>query len=150
MSWGGGKLSLNFNGLFLIIPVYFFLILSYLGFYPFCNRVILFLTPSIIIITCKIFDYCGKNRFIGILNFTIILILAILFSLYIKKLNVLFPLITDNSRTIDTLNRMEQLDELDDNTVIIMRENPCTYCNHYNKIVVDVNKIKRNNNFSVK
>ncbi len=102
------------------------------------------------IIIFKIFDYCGKNRLIGITNILMIIVLTVSFFLYIKKINVLFPLITNKIMSIDTIERKKQLDEFVDNknTIIITWNIPCAYCNHYNKVVFGINDIA-NNNFLV-
>ena len=86
------KKGKDFSGLFVISPVYLFVLLSFINIYPFCNRLIVFLIPIFIIIIFKPFDVNNKLKLLNTL-IVIIITSAYLYHVYsFNKLHIFLPL----------------------------------------------------------
>lgn len=112
-------------GLILVSPVFFFLILSYLNIYPFCNRLIIFLIPIFILITLKAFEYNYK-KYIGIF-FAIVLTISFVF--LIKKHEFYKYLITfDKEHYQQLTDNVLPLNNIGDDELIISTGSPYWFC----------------------
>ena len=134
----------------LIAAVYTFLLLSYLGFYPFCNRQITFLIPIIIFVTFKPFDY-KTNKYIQIiLNIAVLAYLA-LFAKHALNSYEIQAIISDNNISTTIKSLMDTLKNTNPNTDILLGYGAiCAPCLG-NKNFIEINEFTtENNNISIK
>ncbi len=137
------KKEKDFSGIFVVLPVYIFLSLSFLSIYPFCNRLITFLIPVFIIIILNFFDLKGKA---GILGNTIVIILLSTFLYLTYTYNELYNLI--NNTSIQNLNKdiIDNLESNDTHKIIVSLEQTCLRCtNNNNVLIIDPFKIDTQN-----
>ncbi len=134
----------NFSGLFVILPVYFFMMLSFLGIYPFCNRVIVFLIPIFIIILFKSCDF-NNDRFKIISSAMAVIMTGIfLYNVYsFHNINSLFSN-NDSMRIKEIHDRLENTKQ---NEIIISVEYICINCLNNNSVLCinENNEIKDKN-----
>ncbi len=117
----------NQNGIFIAAPVLFFICLSFLYIYPFCNRPIIFLIPFFIIIVFKAFDFDRSKRLIYLTDIICFMLLfAILF--YTNKLGELQALITDNSMSKEEEKEINMLNNVKDDEIVLVWDSLCLYC----------------------
>jgi len=144
----------DIKDILLILPVYSFLILSYMNIYPFCNRLIVFLIPAIIFITFKPFD-CNLNKIIKIVFDIIIILYLVLFLKYMNNLGEVSTLLFNDSMQKMIFPVIENLSNLNNkDNVIINCNSVCITCINNNNVIeireVDKNKLitiydRRNN-----
>lgn len=140
----------NTKDILLITAVYAFLLLSYLGFYPFCNRSITFLIPIIIFITFKPFDYKTNKYAQIILNIAVFAYLALLAKHALNSYEIQ-AIMSDNNISITTKSLMDTLKNTNPNTDILLGYGAiCAPCLG-NKNFIEINEFTtENNNISIK
>lgn len=119
-----------------LLPVFSFITLSFLKLYPFCNRNILFIVPSIIIILINAFNF-DTNKAIKILSSVLLIIFMSFNAAYIIKNGELAYLLKRNPiyKTVEKkLNFVESINSKDE--IILSGENLCLYCTNNNNILI--------------
>lgn len=127
------KKERNFSGIFIILPVYFFMFLSFLGIYPFCNRLIIFLIPFFLVILFKFFDI--KNSKYIIVSYVLTIIFTRIFLYHVYSFHNINNLIIDKtSINIEKIN--DRLENTKPNELIISAEYICINCLNNNNSVI--------------
>ena len=112
-------------GLMVISPVLFFLVLSYLNIYPFCNRLIIFLIPLFILITLKAFDY-NVNKYMG--NF-FALLLTIFFIFQVIKFQHYHYLFNIDKNYLEQVKAyLVPLNKLKEDEIVLFTGSPYWFC----------------------
>ena len=140
----------NIKDILLFATVYTFLSASYFGIYPFCNRPITFLIPIIIFITFKPFDF-KSNKFAQIImNFALIIYLA-LFTRHALILHEIPSIMLNNQFSKITKNVTDTLKNTNPNTEVLLGYGAiCAPCLG-NKNLLEIDKfITENNNVTIK
>lgn len=84
-----------FKGIIVFSPIYFFLAISYLYIYPFCNRPISFLIPIFIIVLLKTFDF-NQNKLNKIISSVLAIFVCYLYLTEVKNIDSISGLISYN------------------------------------------------------
>ncbi|MCD7780180.1 MAG: hypothetical protein LUH05_05860 [Candidatus Gastranaerophilales bacterium] len=123
------------DGLFVISPVLFFLLLSFLYIYPFCNRIIVFLIPFFIIIIFKALDFNDLNNKLKYLTSFLSLTALSLFFFYVKQIGELKPLIIEDysKPTKQIINMFEDIKK--DDELILSYDVVCADCMNSKNII---------------
>ena len=130
------KLEKYYIFLMILMPMFFFIALSFLKLYPFCNRNILFLLPTIIIILINAFNF-DTNKAIKILSCILLIIFMSFNATYIIKNGELAFLLKKNPiyKTVEKkLNFVESINSKDE--IILSGENLCLYCINNKNILI--------------
>ncbi len=127
----------KYTGLLIITPVLTFIVLSLFGIYPFCNRLIIFLIPLIIIIMYKIFDTTTENKNLNTFKTVFIILLFLLHIFYLNKYNILTHEITNHDESDKVKIRMDFLNGLSENDLVITTDNCTTQCIKKNMMRMD-------------
>lgn len=127
------------NGVIFVLPVIFFLILSCLKIYPFCNRPIIFLIPIFILILSKAFDYENKKIYSAIC----VILFMTLFLFHVKQYEY-FPFLLNKDEKY--LNMYKEyvlpLNKISENEYILHTGHPFYYC-------LDNQNVKKLENYSI-
>ena len=118
------------NGIYICLPVYFFLLLSFMKIYPFTNRCITFLIPLFILIIIKTFDITLNKPLKYI--FTLMagaLLLFYLYSITVEPSTALLNNLNPNKKEVtETKLHSLKLENLKSDEVLFTISFPCYYC----------------------
>lgn len=129
-----------------VCPVLFFIALSFLGIYPFCNRVIIFLIPIFIINIINAFDF-NNSKILNLIS-TIFITSFMLFMFgYEIKISEIKYLLTDKyqygmvRKELQFIENMNSQDE-----IILSNERLYSYCiNNKNVLIISSESFEENN-----
>lgn len=129
-----------------VCPVLFFIALSFLGIYPFCNRVIIFLIPIFIINIINAFNF-NNNKIINSMS-TIFIICFMFFMFgYGYKIGEIKYHLTDKYQygmVREELQFIENINSQDE--IILSNERLCSYCiNNKNVLIISSESFEGNN-----
>lgn len=119
-----------------VCPVLLLVLLSFAGIYPFCNRMIIFLIPVIMICTVNAFDF-SQNKCVNVLSKTVFVCFILLMFVYMFKTGEMKRLLTDENQGGIGKKEIEFAEQIkSENEIILSNENLCSYCTDNKNVLI--------------